>query len=118
LSAIDRQRHRQAARNENECVGCAQCHFTESATLREGGWILRSIHGVAGKQPPKEHDFGDEEDPHAERGGIMLLCEVFELVRERRRCLRHTFSRRRTRTPPRSRLATPRNSPSAGATAS
>ena len=42
-----------------------------------------AVDGVDGEHAAEEHDFGDQEDPHAERGGVLLLCFVIELHAKR-----------------------------------
>ena len=46
---------------------------------REHLRIPAAIDGVDGEHAAEEHDFGDEEDPHPEGGGVFLLRLGIEL---------------------------------------
>jgi hypothetical protein len=39
-----------------------------------------AIDGVGHEQAAEEENFGDQEYPHAERGGFLLLLERFEMA--------------------------------------
>ena len=45
---------------------------------------LVTIERVGKKHPAKEHDFGDQKNPHAERASFALLLHVLEMVLQRR----------------------------------
>ena len=40
----------------------------------------RPVDDVGHEQPAEEHDFGDQEDPHAERRRLVLLLHVVEVM--------------------------------------
>ena len=42
--------------------------------------ILGAVDTVSQEHAAEEHDFGDEEDPHPERGGVPLLRGGIELL--------------------------------------
>src|ERR1041385_1635241 len=48
------------------------------------GWIQTAVKRIGEKHPTEKHDFGDQENPHAERTGLALLLQVFEVMLERR----------------------------------
>ena len=48
------------------------------------GRILRAIKRVGKKHPAEEHDFGDQENPHAQRARLALLLHILEVVLQRR----------------------------------
>ena len=43
------------------------------------------VDGVAGEQAAEDHQFGGQEHPHPQRGGLVLLAHVLEVVRQFRR---------------------------------
>jgi hypothetical protein len=72
LRGPDGENHGQAAADEDGGVGGA-----ESALMEAGGGeiseVPAAVDQVGAEQAAEEHDFGGEEDPHAEAGGIALL---------------------------------------------
>ena len=50
------------------------------AAFDEGLIVGGAIHQVGAEQPAEEHDFGQQEHPHAEGGGFLLLLHVGEVV--------------------------------------
>ncbi len=44
--------------------------------MRERG----AVYGVRQEHAAEEHDFGDQEDPHPQRGRVLLLFGGFELL--------------------------------------
>src|SRR5262249_23110304 len=45
--------------------------------------VTLPVDRVAGEQRAEDHQLGGQEHPHAERGGLVLLAEVREVVRQR-----------------------------------
>ena len=45
--------------------------------------VERAVHQVGAEQAAEEHDFGQQEHPHAEGGGLPLLLHVGEVVLQR-----------------------------------
>ena len=82
LRRTHRQRHREAAAEQDDRVRGAQPNIQDAAAALKRGKIEPAINGVGGKQPAEKHDFRDQEDPDAERVGFLLLLQVLELVRE------------------------------------
>src|ERR1700758_4525030 len=39
-----------------------------------------AVNQVGAEQPTEEHDLGQQEEPHAERGGLLLLLQIREVV--------------------------------------
>ena len=50
----------------------------------EGIEMGEAINQVGAKHAAEEHDFRDQKEPHAERGGVFLLLRVGEVVEQRR----------------------------------
>jgi hypothetical protein len=96
LRRVHRERHRQAAGNENGRVGRAGPDDHLVARRGERVRIPHAIDRIDGEQPAEEQDFGREEHPHAEGRGLFLLAEILELMGERRV---RRFSRFRQRGP-------------------
>jgi hypothetical protein len=46
-----------------------------------------AVHRVGQEHAAEEHHFGDEEDPHPQRGGVLLLRGGIELLAQRERFL-------------------------------
>ena len=85
LRGAHRQRHGQAAANQHRGVDGADGDVQHVASRLETGQVEVAIDGVAGEEPAEEHDLGGQENPHAEAGGLVLLLQVLELVRQRAR---------------------------------
>ena len=52
--------------------------------LPHQGLVIRGpVHQVRGEQPAEEHDFGQQEHPHAEGGSLPLLLHVGEVMLQR-----------------------------------
>ena len=47
---------------------------------REGFGVHVPVDHVGGEQAAEEHDLGDQEQPHPERGGLLLLLHRVELM--------------------------------------
>ncbi len=85
LGGAHRQRHGQAAANQHGGVDGADGDVQHVASRLETGQVEVAIDGVAREEPAEEHHLGGEENPHAEAGGLVLLLQVLELVRQRAR---------------------------------
>ena len=83
LGGANPQRHGQRAANQDRGVGCAEPDVHLLAALDEGLIVGGAIHQVRTEQPAEEHDFGQQEHPHAEGGGFLLLLHVSEVVLQR-----------------------------------
>src|SRR5439155_19084456 len=87
-----RQRHGQAAANQNGGIEGAQEDIEMLAPRYKPRRIGGAIHRIPHEQPTKEHDLGQEKGPHPEAGGLMLLCQVVKLMGQRGRTLsQHGF---------------------------
>ena len=56
----------------------------KTAVLNEGVEVLKAIDEIGAEHAAEEHDFRHQEQPHAERGGILLLLRVDEMMQKRR----------------------------------
>ena len=79
-----RQRHRQAAADQDDGVDAAEQDVELEAAFGPRLRIPHAIEQVGHEQAAEEHDLGDEEDPHAERGRFVLLLQRLEVVLQRR----------------------------------
>jgi hypothetical protein len=84
LGTVNGQRHRKAAQDQDNCIDRSQSQIEVVAGGGKVGRKLRSIERVGKKHPAKEHEFGDEKNPHAESASLALLLHVLEVVLERR----------------------------------
>ena len=84
LGCPDGEHHGQAAADQNGGVSAAEPGIDRLAGGCEITEVPTAIDQVGAEQAPEEHDFGGEEDPHAEAGGIALLPLGGEVVQERR----------------------------------
>ena len=80
LRGAYRQHHGEAAADQHAGVDRADGDVHEMAGGREGVRVHISIDGVASEHAAEEHDFGHQEDPHAQRGGFQLLRAVVEMM--------------------------------------
>src|SRR5450759_1850862 len=64
----------------------------------EGVEVVEAVNEVGAEHAAEEHDFRHQEQPHAQRGGVLLLLSVGEVVEQRRIvslvCHRRNFGRR------------------------
>ena len=84
LCGPDREDYGQTAADEYGGVGGAVAHvdgFAGGGEIRE---IPAAVNQVGAEQAAEKHDFGGEEDPHSQAGGIALLLGLGEVVQERR----------------------------------
>ena len=80
LRGADSQRHGQAAGDQHDGVEGAPANAEEVRASGKGFDIFVAIHSIGTEQPPEEQDFLDDERPHAETGGFVLLLRRLELV--------------------------------------
>ena len=73
LRGPDGEHYGQAAADEHGGVGGAERHVDGFAGGGEVSEIPAAVNQVGAEQAAEEHDFGGEEDPHAQAGGIALL---------------------------------------------
>src|ERR1700733_4802417 len=85
MSSSYRQRHSQAADDENQSVGRAKRRVHEVAGGGEGLRVHAAINRIGAKHTAEEHDFRQQEHPHSEGGGIELLVHVIEVMTQMRR---------------------------------
>src|SRR5262245_15031246 len=117
---MDRERHRQTAGDEDRGIGSTQRDVELVAGDGESVWIPGTVDRISSEQTAEEQYLGDQKHPHAQRGGLALLPQILEVVRQRRMVMpvlvtfmRDGVSLRQhgpppslgIRTPPRSRLA-------------
>src|SRR5579872_1215776 len=82
LCGPDRENDRETAADEDSGVGGTESHIDSFAGGGEVRKIPVAIDQVSAKESAEEHDFGGEEDPHAEAGGIALLLGIGEMMEE------------------------------------
>src|ERR1700732_3523830 len=85
LRRVNRQRHRQAAADQHSRVGGSEGHIKEMAALNERFQMQSAMDDVRHENAAEEHDFGGQEDPHAEASSIVLLLLGLELMHQGRR---------------------------------
>src|SRR6266446_2015825 len=71
--------HGQTAHNQHNGVAGAQFDVKSVTANAEGGAESAAINGVSEEHAPEKQDFSDEENPHAERSGFLLLLERLKL---------------------------------------
>src|SRR5882762_8828809 len=71
--------HGQAAHDQHDGVEAAELDIERVASGAEGRAERMSVNGVGKKEAAEEQDFGDQENPHAKRGGFLLLLERFKM---------------------------------------
>ena len=80
LRGADSQRHGQTAGDQHDGVEGAPADAEEVRASGKGFNIFVAIHGIGTEQPPKNRISWDDERPHAETGGFVLLLRRLELV--------------------------------------
>ena len=83
LGCADPQRHGQRAANQYGGIGRSQPDVHLLAAFDEGLIVRGTVHQVGGEQPAEEHDLGQQEHPHAEGRGLLLLLHVGKVVLQR-----------------------------------
>src|SRR5882724_1053310 len=71
--------HGQTAHDEHDGVACSQRDIKRIAADTEGRAEGAAIDGVSEEHAAEEQDFGDQENPHAECGGFLLLLERLKM---------------------------------------
>ena len=84
LRGANRECDRQAGADQDRGVGSTQHDIEALAPGAEVSEVPVAIHQVGAEHAAKEHDFGGEEDPHAEAGRILLLLLGGEMMQEGR----------------------------------
>src|SRR6266478_6182480 len=79
LRGPDGHGHGQTAHNQHNGVAGAQHDVKGIAANAKSGAECMAVYGVGQKEAAEEQDFGDQEDPHAERSGFLLLLEGLKL---------------------------------------
>ncbi len=82
LGIVNSERHRQAAQDQNEGVQTAQGDAQQVASLEESVRILVPEDCISQEQASKEHQFRQQEDPHANGAGLFLLLHTDEMMRQ------------------------------------
>src|SRR5574341_896078 len=108
LGRMHRQRHGKTATDQYGRIDTAQYDVQVMTAGGESLRIGRTIHRISRKQTAKEHDLGQQEDPYAERGGLILLRAIVKVVGQSGRRLSQCA-------PPEGRRHTPLRSPWASA---
>ena len=75
--------HREAADDQNDCVGSAQLDVEVIARRCKRCRILITIERIGQEHSAKEHNLSDEKHPHAERARFALLVHVLEVMLQR-----------------------------------
>ena len=84
LGGPDGEHDGQTTADQDRGVGGAECGIDRFAGRTEISEVLKAVDQIGAKQSAEEHDFGAEEDPHAEVGGVALLLLGGEVVEQRR----------------------------------
>ena len=79
LRGADGQGHRQAAAQQDTVLMKPSQTFMCSLARANSRGRGRPVDGIGRDQAAEEHDLGRQEQPHAERGRLVLLLEVVEL---------------------------------------
>ena len=67
-------------KNQHRRIGSAETDAQRIAAGHKGVVIPVAIEQVGHEQAAEEHDFGQQEEPHAEAGGFPLLVHRDEMV--------------------------------------
>ena len=70
------------AADQDDGIRGAELDVEQVAADFERVVIQRAVDDVGAEEAAEEKNFGDQEDPHAHRGGVPLLVHRFELMRE------------------------------------
>src|ERR1039457_2100926 len=113
-----RQPHGQRAADQHQGIAHPQGDVEFRARGRERIRVDLAISQIGHEHADEEHDFGQQENPHPERGRFLLLFLVFEMVAKYCRVTSQLRlpPEHDTRTPRRSRRALLQSSRSAAAT--
>src|ERR1019366_7170515 len=84
LRGPDGEHDGHAAADEDGGVGAAESSVDGRAGGGEISEVPTAINQVGAEQAAEEHNFGGEEDPHAEAGGVALLLFGGEVVQQGR----------------------------------
>ncbi len=79
LGGPDGHGHGQTAHNQHDGVAGTELDIQRVAADAEGGAERAAVDGVSEEHAAEEQDFGDQENPHAERGGFLLLFERLKM---------------------------------------
>src|ERR1700677_2832365 len=82
LRGPDGEDYGQAAADEHGSVGGAETHIDAFAGGSEVSEVPAAVNQVSAEQTAEKHDFGGEENPHAQAGGVALLLRLGEVVQE------------------------------------
>ena len=121
---MNAHRHRQAAADEHRGVDGPQREVEVAAGLYERVEVQVAVDRVREEQAAEEHHLVREEDPHAERGRLLLRGQALEVMDEVRVVpfplgpVRGAGHARQPGPPPPARTRTPPRSPRAGARSS
>ena len=80
MSRAHRQRHGQAADDQNRGVGRAERRVHEIAGGGERLRVHAAVHRIGAEHPAEEHDFRQQEHPHSKGGRVELLVHVIEVM--------------------------------------
>jgi len=79
LRGPDGHGHGQTAHNQHNGIASSEGDIQRVAADAEGGTEGAAIDGVSEEQAAEEQDLGDQENPHAERSGFLLLLERLKM---------------------------------------
>ena len=82
LRGTHSQRHGEGAPDEDDGVESTELDRKLVAAGREGVRVLPAVEQVTHEQAAEEHDLLHQKEPHPEGGGLLLLLEVVEVVRQ------------------------------------
>src|SRR5215469_11752138 len=84
LCAPNRHGHRKTGADEHSGIRGTQRYVGGAAGGHERVVVHVAVNQISSEEAAEEHDFSDEEDPHAEAGGIALLIHGVKVVTQRR----------------------------------
>src|SRR5580700_11775573 len=83
LRCFLRQNNRHRADDKDSGIRGSEPDVELLTSRGEGVEIGEPVDQVGAEHATEEHDFGDQEQPHAKRGGVLLLLLIRELMNQR-----------------------------------
>ncbi|MBK6901090.1 MAG: hypothetical protein IPH09_18110 [bacterium] len=80
LRAAHGHGHGEAADDQHQRVEAAEGLVQELVRVGEDLGVVGPVDGVGAEEPAEQQDLGDQEQPHAELAGIVLLRHRLEMV--------------------------------------
>src|ERR1700751_617007 len=82
LRAANGHRNGQAGTDQNRRVDGSEPEIDAGAGSREISEVPVAIHEIGAEHAAEEHDFGDQDQPHAKARGVFLLLSSGEVMQE------------------------------------